>query len=681
MLGRQTCPPDAVHIEHSCSKVANRSALLTGGEGGVILLLIIYTVFMRRRREKQLAAYIESVTYDTENAKNNTLMNFPLPIAVFHLADSRIVWGNEMFFDMCGKTGTRLDASISDTVPGFTGKWLLEGKTQYPTLLEVNGKKYQLHGNIIRSENSDEASAFMGITYWVDVTEYDSIRAEFISSRPVAGIFVIDNLDELTKNQPERIKNDLVWMIREFDNLDELTKNQPERIKNDLRDAVEDKLTQWAEERKAILRRYDRDRYLVVFERRYLESLKEGKFAIIEEVHQIVSPSGVNATLSLGLGEEGQSLQETMQFAQVAAELALSRGGDQAVIKNRLNFDFYGGRGTEIERRTKVKSRVMATTLAELVRDSSRILVMGHRFADLDAIGSAVGVCCLARKFGVRANIVADLEKNASKSLISELRQQPEYKDIFMNGTEAMLRADGRTLLVVVDVNRPERVEDPDLLAACNRVAVIDHHRVAATYIQNAALAFIEPYASSACELLTEVLQEVAEPGDILKCEAEALLAGIVLDTKSFTIRTGERTFDAAAYLRRCGADTTYVKRLLQNDMADTVARYRIMQNAELYRNVAIAAPEEQQSRIVAAQAADELLNISGVEASVVIAPGDNGSIFASARSIGEINVQILMEKLGGGGNRSAAAAQFDNTDLETVVARVRTAIDEYLDQ
>ena len=629
---------------------------LAMAEGGVILLLIIYTVFMRRRREKQLAAYIESVTYDTENAKNNTLMNFPLPIAVFHLADSRIVWGNEMFFDMCGKTGTRLDASISDTVPGFTGKWLLEGKTQYPTLLEVNGKKYQLHGNIIRSENSDEASAFMGITYWVDVTEYDSIRAEFISSRPVAGIFVIDNLDELTKNQPERIKNDL-------------------------RDAVEDKLTQWAEERKAILRRYDRDRYLVVFERRYLESLKEGKFSIIEEAHQIVSPSGVNATLSLGLGEEGQSLQETMQFAQVAAELALSRGGDQAVIKNRLNFDFYGGRGTEIERRTKVKSRVMATTLAELVRDSSRILVMGHRFADLDAIGSAVGVCCLARKFGVRANIVADLEKNASKSLISELRQQPEYKDIFMNGTEAMLRADGRTLLVVVDVNRPERVEDPDLLAACNRVAVIDHHRVAATYIQNAALAFIEPYASSACELLTEVLQEVAEPGDILKCEAEALLAGIVLDTKSFTIRTGERTFDAAAYLRRCGADTTYVKRLLQNDMADTVARYRIMQNAELYRNVAIAAPEEQQSRIVAAQAADELLNISGVEASVVIAPGDNGSIFASARSIGEINVQILMEKLGGGGNRSAAAAQFDNTDLETVVARVRTAIDEYLDQ
>ena len=630
--------------------------ILAMAEGGVILLLIFYTLIIRRRREKQLAAYIESVTYDTENAKNNTLMNFPLPIAVFHLGDSRIVWGNEMFFEMCGTSGTRLDARISDAVPGFTGKWLLEGKTQYPTLLELNGRQYQLHGNIIRSENGDETNAFMGITYWVDVTEYEGVRREYLASRPVAGVIVIDNLDELIRNQPERIKNDL-------------------------RDAVEDKLGSWAEERKAILRRYDRDRYLVVFEDRYLDALKEERFGIVEDVHQVVSPAGVNATISVGLGADGSSLQETLQFAQVAAELALSRGGDQAVVKNRLSFDFYGGREKEGTTRTKVKSRVMATTLSELVRDSSRVLVMGHRFADLDAIGAAAGVCCLARKFGVRANIVTDLEKNAAKSLITALRQEPEYRDVFMNRTEAMLRADGRTLLVVVDVNRPERVEDADLLAACNRVAVIDHHRVAATYIQNAALAFIEPYASSASELMTEVLQEVAEPGDVRKCEAEALLSGIVLDTKSFTIRTGERTFDAAAWLRRAGADTTYVKKLLQNDMEDTVARYRIMQTAELYRKVAIAAPEEPQSRVVAAQAADELLNISGVEASVVIAPDEKGSIFASARSIGEINVQILMEKLGGGGNRSAAAAQFEENDLEAVVARVRTAIDEYLDQ
>ena len=629
---------------------------LAAAEGCVILLLLVYSFFAKRKRTKQLMAYIEAVTYDTENAKNNTLMNFPLPIAVFRLDDSRIVWGNEMFFDMCGSTGTRVDARISDMVPEFSGKWLLEGKNQFPSLLEVEGRKYQLHGNIIRSANNDESSAFMGITYWVDVTDYDNIRIEYERSRPIAAVIVIDNLDEMTKNQTDRVKNDI-------------------------RDAVEDKLNQWGEENGCIIKRYDRDRYLAIFENRYLEGMKEGKFRIIEDVHQVESPTGINATISIGLGVDAANLSEALQFANMSIELALSRGGDQAVIKNRLNFEFFGGRGLEVEKRTKVKSRVMANTLVELINDSSKVLVMGHRFADLDSVGSAVGVCCLARKCGVKANIVIDLNKNASHQLIDRVRREPEYRDVFIGRDDAMLHADGRTLLVVVDTNRPEQVEDPDLLEACNRVAVIDHHRVAATYIQNAALGFIEPYASSVCELMTEILQEVAEQSDILRCEAEAMLAGIVLDTKSFTIRTGERTFDAAAYLRRAGADTTDVKRLLQTDMADTVARYKIMQSAELYRKVAIAAPRAPQDRIVAAQAADELLNISGVDASIVVAPDGKGGVFASARSIGELNVQIIMEKLGGGGNRSAAAAQFAGCDLETAVKKVYAAIDEYLDK
>ena len=630
--------------------------ILAAAEGGVILLLLVYSQFAKRKRAKQLTAYIEAVTYDTENAKNNTLMNFPLPIAVFRLDDSRIVWGNEMFFDMCGSTGTRVDARISDMVPEFSGKWLLEGKNQFPSLLEVGGRKYQLHGNIIRSANNDESSAFMGITYWVDVTDYDNIRLEYERSRPVAPIIVIDNLDELTKNQPDRIKNDI-------------------------RDAVEDKLNQWCEENGGIIKRFDRDRYLLILESRCLESLKENRFRIVEDVHQVENPGGINATISIGLGVDAANLSEALQFANMGIELALSRGGDQAVIKNRLSFEFYGGRGTEVEKRTKVKSRVMANTLAELIRDSSKVLVMGHRFADLDSVGSAVGVCCLARKCGVKANIVIDMDRNASHQLIDRVRREPEYRDVFISCDDAMLHADGRTLLVVVDTNRPEQVEDPNLLEACNRVAVIDHHRVAATYIKNAALGFIEPYASSVCELMTEILQEVAEQSDILRCEAEAMLAGIVLDTKSFTIRTGERTFDAAAYLRRAGADTTDVKRLLQTDITHTVARYKILQSAELYRKVAVAAPKTPQDRVVAAQAADELLNISGVDASIVIAPDGKGGVFASARSIGELNVQIIMEKLGGGGNRSAAAAQFANCDLETAVQKVRAAIDEYLDK
>lgn len=627
---------------------------LAAAEGAVIIFLIIYSLLSRRRKEKQLAAYIESVTYDTENAKNNTLMNFPLPIAVFRLDDSRIIWGNDQFFAMCGATGTRLDASIADMVPQFSGKWLLEGKSQYPALLQVGGRKYQLHGNVIRSEKPGDDGAVTGITYWVDVTEYDDVRVEYERSRPVPGIVVIDNLDELTRNQPDRVKNDL-------------------------RDAVEDRLRQWCDGYNGILRRYDRDRYLVIFEKRDVDKMKQDKFRITEDMHQVENTNGIDASISIGLGEDAESLGEGLQFADMGIELALSRGGDQTVVKNRLSFEFYGGRGFEVEKRTKVKSRVMANTLAELVRDSSRVIVMGHRFADLDSVGAAVGVCCLARKCGVKVNVAIDLNNNAARLLLERMRREPEYKDVFISPAEAIARADGHALLVVVDTNRPEQIENSELLSGCNRVAVIDHHRVAATYIHNAALGFIEPYASSTCELITEILQEVAEQTDILRCEAEAMLAGIVLDTKSFSIRTGERTFDAAAYLRRCGADTAEVKKLFQTDMQDTVARYKIMQSAALYKNIAIAAPEEPQDRIVAAQAADELLNISGVDASVVAAPDGRGGVFASARSIGELNVQIIMEKLGGGGNRSAAAVQFTDMKLSDAVKKIYAAIDEYI--
>ena len=607
----------------------------------------------RRSREKRLSACIEAITYDTENSKSSALVNFPMPIAVFRLDDSRIIWGNEMFFSMCGTPEARIDARVADLVPQFTGKWLLEGKTQSPELLTVNGKKYRLQGSIVHTGAEDAENVSMGIVYWLDVTEYDNIRIKYEETRPVAGIVVIDNLDELFKNQTDRIKNDI-------------------------RDAVEDRLRQWCEEYGGILRRFDRDRYLVVFEKQDIDHMKLDKFKITEEMHQVESPNGINASVSIGFGMDGTNLGEALQFADVGIELALSRGGDQTVIKDRVSFQFFGGRGLEVEKRTKVRSRNMANTLAKLMRDSSRVLVMGHRFADLDAVGAAVGVCCIARSCGVRANIVIDSNKNAAHALIEHMRAEAEYKDCFISPQDALLRADGRTLLVVVDTSRPEQVENPELLSICSRVAVIDHHRVAATYIQNAALGFIEAYASSACELIAEMLQELIEIGDILKCEADAMLAGIVLDTKSFTLRTGDRTFEAAAYLRRAGADTAEVKRFLRTGMKDAVARYKIMQSAELYRGVAIAAPSEEENRIVIAQAADELLNISGVDASIVVAPCDEGYISVSARSIGEVNVQCLMEKLGGGRNRSAAAAQIKDKSLPEAVNSVYAVIDDY---
>ena len=625
-------------------------------EGVILLFVVIFTLLNRSKKSQVLDEYIESVRYDAENAKGNTLKNFPLPISVFRLSDSDIIWGNDLFFEICGEMGNRLDAKISDVVSDFSGQWLEEGKKEYPDFVEVGGRKFRLFGSVVETDRKEAfgGKSAMGICYWLDVSEFESTKKKFEDSKPVAGVIVIDNLDEMVKNQPERVKNDV-------------------------RDAVEDKLNQWCEEFGGILRRYDRDRYIVLFRRQDLDKLKEQKFSIMQEMHQVESPGGINASISIGLGIDGTSLHEIMQFADISTELALTRGGDQTVIKDPTGYEFIGGRGYEVEKRTKVRSRVMANTLAELMRDSSKVIVMGHHYSDLDSIGAAVGICALAKKCGKRFSIVVDTKKTAAEALIDRLREESDYKEAFITCSEARSRADTRTLLVIVDTNRPEQIENQELLKMCRRVAVIDHHRVAATYIQNAALGFVEPYASSTCELVTEILQEQLDGPELLKCEAEAILAGIVLDTKNFTIRTGERTFDAASYLRHAGADTVEVKRLLQTDMDDTVARYKIMQSAKLYRNVAIAAPDEKQDRIVAAQAADEMLNISGVDASIVVFPGENGDVFASARSIGSLNVQILMEKLGGGGNRSAAAVQFHDTDMESAVKQIYEAIDEYM--
>ncbi|MDO4982944.1 MAG: DHH family phosphoesterase [Eubacteriales bacterium] len=626
---------------------------LAAAEAVIFLIVFVFTMVNRKNKEKTLDEYIEKVVYEAKSARDSTLQTFPLPISAFRMDDYKIIWGNDHFFTICGAVGMKLDAKISDLVENFSASWISEGKSVCPDVIEINGRKYKLHGKFVSSENK-AVDKLMGIIYWLDVTEFENIKLVHENTRPVAGIIVIDNLDEMTKNQPDRVKNDI-------------------------RDAVEDMLNQWCEQYSGIVRRYDRDRYIAFFEKQNLERMKTGKFPIIERMHGVESPGGINASISIGFGIDGETLHDNLQFADIAIELALTRGGDQAVIKDRTSFEFYGGRGFEVEKRTKVKSRVMANTLMELMRDSTRVIVMGHRYSDLDSIGAAVGVCCLAKKCEVRYNIAVDETRTAASPLIEKLRSESEYGNVFITCAEARARADARTLLVIVDTNRPETIEDEELLASCGRVAVIDHHRVAASYIKNAALGFVEPYASSACELITEILQETLDGPELQRYEAEAILSGIVLDTKSFTIRTGERTFDAAAYLRRAGADTADVKKLLQTGIDSTIARYRILQNAELYRGIAIAAPEEPQERVVAAQAADELLDIAGVDASIVVFPDGNGGIFASARSIGSFNVQILMEKLGGGGNRSAAAAQIEADGIDEAKKKLYSAIDEYM--
>ena len=361
--------------------------------------------------------------------------------------------------------------------------------------------------------------------------------------------------------------------------------------------------------------------------------------------------------------------------------MALSRGGDQAVVRDKNTFEFYGGRAKETEKRTKVKSRVMANALSALLSDSSNVFIMGHRMADNDCVGAAAGIFAAARKLGVPAHIIREAGSVPAQVLVERLAALPEYRDGFLSPSEAKALADDRALVVVVDTNRPEQVQAPELLEVCPRVAVIDHHRRAATYIEGAALNYHEPYASSACELVTELLQCIMEPADLLRAEAEALLAGIVLDTKNFTMRTGGRTFEAAAFLRRSGADTAEVKKLFQNDLEDTIAKYSIIQHAHLYReHIAVAVAEKAVGRVIIAQAADELLNIIGIDASFVLAP-DGDRVIISGRSMGEVNVQVILETLGGGGNAAAAGGQVQGKPIQEVAKELAQAIDKYLEE
>ena len=623
-------------------------------EAIIIIFIVVYTKKSNKKRTSQLVNYIETVTDNMDFATKHSLTNFPMPIVIYSINTNLILWSNAKFNEASGDRDHLFERPMPNVVPGYDGKWLAEGKSECPTLVELLGRKYKVYGSIVRGEKNASEREFMAATYWVDVTDYSDTYDEYINSRPVAAFITLDNYDELLKNLSEKDKSALL-------------------------SSIDAKISSWTEGIGGYLSKADRDKYLFIFEDRYLKGYIENKFSLLDSVRELTGSGGVHATLSIGIGKDGGSLEENFRFAALSIEMALSRGGDQTVIKNKFNFEFYGGQSAEIEKRTKVKSRVMANAFGELLNDASSVLVMGHKFADLDCIGAAVGVCCAARSRGKVAKIIIDSENNAAKQLITRLQTLAEYENTFISVQDAILMADSKSLLVVVDTNRPDQVESETLLISCNRVAVIDHHRRAAEYIANPDLNFHEPYASSASELVAEMLQYIVDQSDILRLEAEAILSGIVLDTKSFSIRTGSRTFDAAAYLRRAGADTSEVKKLLQSDLDSALSRYSIVSGAKDYGNgIAIASSSTSANRIIIAQAADELLNISGISASFVLSPVDDG-ISISGRSIGDTDVQQILERLGGGGNRSTAGAQLKGTTIKAATDLLTAAIDDYI--
>lgn len=622
---------------------------LAVGELVVTVIVMVVSRLLSVRRRNALMRYVQSAT-DAEGISVHA--GSPFPMAVIRLPEGEIIWGNDGFYAITGLSDSTQYQTLDAVVPGFTTGWLREGRSELPGDQLIGARRYRIYGNYVRSED-DETTVRLATIFFVDMTEMFNVRDEFLRTRPITAVILIDNYDELMSNLPDSTISKLDAQINEA-------------------------VSGWVTGLHALCRKMERNRYLLLFESKDLSRLQEGKFSILDAIRAVVNPAGVNATISLGIGKDGSSFEENYSFANLSIEMALSRGGDQAVIKDRYNFSFYGGRTKEAERHTKVKSRVVAGSLSELIAQSSEVFIMGHRMADLDAVGAAVGLVSLCRKKGKRARIVLDLKNNAAGALIRELRALPEYAGVFISGDDALVEADNRSLLIIVDTNRPDQVESKALLEAVPRVAVIDHHRRAADYIDHAVLSLHEPFSSSAAELVTELLQYAVEPRDIRPLEAQALLAGIVLDTKNFNVRTGSRTFEAAAFLRRTGADTVDVKKLFQSDLDSTIARYQIVQAAKLYRDeIAIAAVEHTTTRTIASQAADELLSISGILTSFVLYP-DGNQVVICARSIGTCNVQVVLEPLGGGGNAASAGAQIKNAQLPDVLEKLVASIDKF---
>lgn len=606
----------------------------------------IFTLVWSRQRAKEFQEYIrQSVDLlDTAGAGST-----PFPLMTFDCTTDEILWHNKEFTRSSGISGNVIGTPITDLLPGFSKDWIAAGKPECDEDQVLKGRRYRVFA-VRRPEEKDRV-----LLCFIDTTELLNTADEHLRTRPVVSIILIDNYDELTNNLPDSTVSSLSAALNE-------------------------RISAWTDGIGGLLRRLERNRFLFLFEAKDLFRITDGKFALLDSIREVTNPSGVAATISFGIGKDGEGFRENYENAALALEMALSRGGDQAVIKDKFNFSFFGGRAKETERRTKVKARVMAGLLSELVAQSSRVFIMGHKNADADAFGAAAGLCAICRKCGKPASIVTDLKANAAGKLVARLQTENEYrsKERFITGQDAMVLADAKSLLIIVDTNRPDQVEHLPLLESVPRIAIIDHHRRAADYINRAALTLHEPFASSTAELVTELLMYTVEPKDLLQVELEALLAGIVLDTKNFGVRVNSRTFEAAAFLRKHGADTVDVKKLFQSDFDTTVTRYRIIQSAQVYsERIAIAAVEQEIDRVLAGQAADELLNIAGIDCSFVLFRFSD-AVFISGRSIGDINVQMVLESLGGGGNAATAGAQVRGKSVEEVTQLLTEAIDRY---
>ncbi len=627
---------------------------------GFILLIILtwYNIRSDYKRKHEITRYIEDLSINIDSANKNTLLNFPTPLVVTDL-DGTIIWYNSSFRKMYDGEDL-LEQTINNFVDDLHPGTLINENPNKDDMsiskqVTINGIHYKVLCNFTKVENKGETSNFILVLYFIDITDLVEIKKKYYEEKIIPALIVIDNYDDLMQSMEDT--------------------SRPQALAE-----IERKINQWMGFTNGIVKKFDRDKYLLIFESKYLKDFEESRFEILDSIKEINVGNKLPITLSMGFGTKGQSISESFQAAGNALDVALGRGGDHAAIKRGDSYSFYGGKTRELEKRTKVKARVIAYALRELIDQAPSIYIMGHDNADVDSMGSALGLYRVMRSRGRTAHIVLNSSNVTIDGLIAKIQKDSDYDGIFIGRTEALEKVSRKTLLVIVDTHRPSFTEVPELIGKTDQVVVIDHHRRGAEYIQDAALVYQETYASSTSELITEILQYIDEKLKLKPLEVEALYAGIVVDTKNFTLKTGVRTFEAASYLRRQGADTTAVKQFFQNDLETYSNVSSVVKAAEMITNeIAISVCRQQlkNAQLIAAKAADELLNLSGIMAAFVLCYSGS-EVCISGRSLGDINVQMILEKLGGGGHLTVAGAQLPGISIDDAREKLKYAIMEH---
>lgn len=619
----------------------------------IYVLILMYTYWSDKKRKSEFSEHIQDLTFHMDKTAKNTMINSPFSLVIAE-TDGNIIWKSTKFSEEFANVD--IGNILNDLLKQI--KLEIENNEENPEKdifkeLEIGNKTYQIYGKYTKSKDE-----YMVNLYFLDETEYIELEANYENSKICIGVIMIDNFDEVNQRIEDEEKPILMAKI-------------------------EKSIYDWAATFEGLVIKSERDTFVCVFEQRYLAQLEERKFRILDNIKELELTDKIQITLSIAVSNEGDSNYEKYKSAQAGLDIALGRGGDQAVVRKEGKYQFFGGRSQEVEKLTKVKARSVSHALEELIEESDNVMVMGHVNGDMDSMGASMGIYRLAKSLQREAYIVNNSTGISLESFIETAKEEKEYDEAIINKSEALSKITPETLLVIVDTHKNNYVEVPELLKETDKIVIIDHHRKSPDYIENAILTLHEVYASSASELVTEILEYASKEVELTTIEAESLYAGIMMDTKNFTFKTGVRTFEAAAYLRKCGVDIIKVKKWFQSDLKTYNKISKIVEKAEITNDtIAISTYEEKDkdANLICAKAADELLTISDITASFVIGQLED-KVCISGRSIGDINVQIILEKLGGGGHITLAGAQVEGMTIEETKQELINRINEYFSE